>query len=130
MATGTWTGIVWYDHGADYKINFAVVDDDGHVLRRGERTAVSRRTFGILTREPYATQVTPVPPLVRSVSRLVVVYIPVALVAGHFFGYTGVYVATALVTVLFGILGWRWNAATIDRMRPQIEIENPTQTAA
>ena len=35
-----------------------------HVLRRGERTAVSRRTLGILTREPYAAHVTPVPPLV------------------------------------------------------------------
>jgi SAM-dependent methyltransferase len=42
-----------------------VVDDDGHVLRRGERTAVCRKTFGIYTREPYADQVTPVPPLVE-----------------------------------------------------------------
>jgi SAM-dependent methyltransferase len=41
-----------------------VADDEGHVLRRGERTAVSRRTFGILTRDPYAAHVTPVPPLV------------------------------------------------------------------
>jgi len=41
-----------------------VVDDDGHVLRRGERTAVSRKTFEIYAREPYAAQVTPVPPLV------------------------------------------------------------------
>jgi SAM-dependent methyltransferase len=41
-----------------------VADDDGHVLRRGERTAVSRRAFGVLTREPYAAHVTPVPPLV------------------------------------------------------------------
>ena len=40
-----------------------VVDDDGHVLRRGERTAVCRKTFGIYTREPYAEHVTPVPPL-------------------------------------------------------------------
>jgi putative MATE family efflux protein len=70
----------------------------------------------------------PVPPLVLSVSRLVVVYIPAALAAGHFFGYTGVYVATALVTFLFGILGWRWNAATIDRMRPRTD--KRTQSAA
>jgi len=42
-----------------------VVDDDGHVLKRGERTAVCRKTFGIYGREPYADQVTPVPPLVE-----------------------------------------------------------------
>ena len=40
-----------------------VVDDDGHVLRRGERTAVCRKTFEIYTREPYAADLTPVPPL-------------------------------------------------------------------
>lgn len=60
----------------------------------------------------------PVPPLVLSVSRLVLVYIPVAILAGHYFGYVGVYVATAAVTALFGVLGWRWNAAMIRRLRP------------
>ena len=60
----------------------------------------------------------PMPPLVLSLSRLVVVYVPVAIAAGHFFGYEGVYTATAVVTVLFGLLGWRWNAATLRRMRP------------
>jgi ubiquinone/menaquinone biosynthesis C-methylase UbiE len=30
-----------------------VKDDDGHVLRRGVRTAVCAKTFGILSREPY-----------------------------------------------------------------------------
>jgi ubiquinone/menaquinone biosynthesis C-methylase UbiE len=39
-----------------------VRDDDGHVLRRGERTAVCAKTFGILTSEPYADQLIPVPP--------------------------------------------------------------------
>lgn len=29
-------------------------DDDGHVFRRGERVAVCRKTYEILTREPYA----------------------------------------------------------------------------
>ncbi len=41
----------------------SVTDDDGHVLRRGVRTAVCRKTFEILTRPPYADQVIPVPPL-------------------------------------------------------------------
>ena len=41
-----------------------VRDDDGHVYRRGERTAVCRKTFELLTRAPYAEHVTPVEPLV------------------------------------------------------------------
>jgi ubiquinone/menaquinone biosynthesis C-methylase UbiE len=41
-----------------------VTDDDGHVLRRGEPTAVCAKTFAIYTREPYAGHVTPVEPLI------------------------------------------------------------------
>jgi SAM-dependent methyltransferase len=39
-----------------------VEDDDGHVLRRGERSAVCAKTFEILTSEPYADHVVPIPP--------------------------------------------------------------------
>ena len=42
-----------------------VEDDDGHVLRRGERTAVCRKTFGILTGAPYSAQVTGLSPLIE-----------------------------------------------------------------
>jgi arsenite methyltransferase len=40
-----------------------VVDDDGHVLRRGERTAVCRKTFELLTRAPYGESVLAIEPL-------------------------------------------------------------------
>jgi SAM-dependent methyltransferase len=39
-----------------------VEDDDGHLLRRGERTAVCEKTYRILTSEPYGGQVIAVPP--------------------------------------------------------------------
>lgn len=39
-----------------------VEDDDGMVLERGTRTAVSRKSFEMYTREPYADHVTAVPP--------------------------------------------------------------------
>ena len=39
-----------------------VEDDDGHVLVRGERSAVCAKTFKILCSEPYAAQVIPVSP--------------------------------------------------------------------
>jgi ubiquinone/menaquinone biosynthesis C-methylase UbiE len=51
-------------HAVVYKGPFRqVVDDDGHTLRRGVRTAVCEKTFALLTREPYADVIVPVPPL-------------------------------------------------------------------
>ena len=41
-----------------------VVDDDGHVLRRGVRTAVCEKTFGIFAGDPYRAHVDLVEPLV------------------------------------------------------------------
>src|SRR5712692_3485242 len=40
-----------------------VRDDDGHVLRRAQRTAVCDKTYNILTKAPYADEVAAVPPL-------------------------------------------------------------------
>ena len=58
----------------------------------------------------------PVPPLVLSIARLMIVYIPAAIVAGMYFGYVGVYIVTAAVTVVFGLLGRSWNSRTIRRL--------------
>lgn len=41
-----------------------VMDDDGHLLRRGVRTAVCEKTFDILTSGPYAEQIEAIHPLV------------------------------------------------------------------
>ena len=58
--------------GPCYEANQAVIyrgpwkqveDDDGHVLRRGERVAVCAKTFDLLTSEPYTGQVVPIEPL-------------------------------------------------------------------
>lgn len=40
-----------------------VEDDDGHTLLRGERMAVCDKTYNLLTSEPYADEVIPVPPM-------------------------------------------------------------------
>jgi arsenite methyltransferase len=39
-----------------------VTDDDDHVFERGQRTAVCRNTFSIMTRAPYAESFIPVEP--------------------------------------------------------------------
>lgn len=41
-----------------------VVDDDGHCFRRGVRTAVCEKTFGILSGEPYRNHFELIPPRV------------------------------------------------------------------
>jgi arsenite methyltransferase len=41
-----------------------VEDDEGHVLRRGERTAVCARTYEVLSAAPYARDVIPIEPRV------------------------------------------------------------------
>ena len=40
-----------------------VYDDDGHIFRRGERTAVCDKTFKLLQQEPYSEQFLPIEPL-------------------------------------------------------------------
>ncbi len=47
-----------------------VEDDDGHVLRRGDRVAVCEKTFRILTSAPYEGQCIPVQPLTAPEERL------------------------------------------------------------
>ena len=50
-------------HAVIYRGPFRQVeDDDGHVLRRGERTAVCEKTFRIYSSEPYRTHLDLVPP--------------------------------------------------------------------
>jgi hypothetical protein len=40
-----------------------VIDDDGHVLERGKRTAVCDKTFHVYNRAPYANDIVSVEPL-------------------------------------------------------------------
>ena len=60
----------------------------------------------------------PAPPLVLSILRMLGLYIPLAIVAADLYGYVGVFVVTALVNVVFGVAGWRWNRFAIRSMRP------------
>ena len=50
----------------------------------------------------------PVPGLILSILRLIVLYIPIALIADAYFGYLGVFWATASVNLIAGSIGWAW----------------------
>ncbi len=51
----------------------------------------------------------PLPSLTISILRALAIYVPLALVGNYFYGYIGIFVATAATNVLVGLLAWRWN---------------------
>lgn|GEM_PF-5790929 len=59
----------------------------------------------------------PLPPLLLSAIRLLVVYIPLSFLAAAAFGYTGVFAAMSLVNTAFGLIGQWWNRQTIHALR-------------
>ena len=65
----------------------------------------------------------PTPPLVLSLLRLFVFYVPLALAASQYFGYTGVFAAAALTNVVLGLSGRAWNRRTIVRERERLSAQ-------
>ena len=57
----------------------------------------------------------PWPPLLLSILRLTVFYVPLALVARHFFGYVGVFAAIAVSDIALGLWARGWNRRTLRR---------------
>ena len=55
----------------------------------------------------------PMPSLVISILRALVVYIPLALLGNYFLGYIGIFLATAATNVLVGALAWHWNRSVV-----------------
>ncbi len=50
----------------------------------------------------------PLPSTALSFSRMFIIYIPIALVLDHYFGYQGIFIATAISNALMGVLGFLW----------------------
>ena len=56
----------------------------------------------------------PMPPLIISLLRMIVINIPLVLIGNYFWGYMGIYFGTVVTTVLVGVLSWRWVNYTIE----------------
>jgi len=50
----------------------------------------------------------PMPGVVISVTRILVLYVPLAMVGMHFYGVVGIFAAYAVANILSGILGYIW----------------------
>ena len=55
----------------------------------------------------------PMPALVISIVRTVIVYIPLAIIANTYWGYVGIFMATAITNVLVGTGAWYWNQQSV-----------------
>jgi len=50
----------------------------------------------------------PIPSTVLSFTRMFVIYVPLALLLDHHFGYLGIFVATAVSNAIMGLAGFLW----------------------
>ena len=55
----------------------------------------------------------PMPSLIMSVARMLVVYVPLALLLEIWFGYYGIYAAAAIANVVVGVVSARWVKHTL-----------------
>lgn len=57
----------------------------------------------------------PIPPLVLSINRMLVIYVPMAMLGSYLFGYPGIFAATALANLLNGVAAALWNRVAVNR---------------
>jgi Na+-driven multidrug efflux pump len=65
----------------------------------------------------------PLPSTVLSFTRMLVVYVPLAMLLNHNFGYKGIFVATALANIAIGTVAFFWFRRTF--FPPPLEIQVP-----
>ncbi len=59
----------------------------------------------------------PLPTLAMSIGRMLVIYVPLAMVADRLFGYAGIFAATSVANVLMGLVAAAWVARNLGRVR-------------
>jgi putative MATE family efflux protein len=62
----------------------------------------------------------PLPSTALSFGRMVVIYIPLATLLNDLYGYVGIFIATALSNVLFGLVGAKWFSRRLSLMSRQL----------
>ena len=111
--------IMWV--GADYFVR--LITDDAELIRTATLylyiVPITLGFFGMvnIANASFNALSKPTPPLVLSLARLIIVYVPLAILAAHLYGYVGVFVVVALVNVIFGLAGQWWNRQLILKLR-------------
>lgn len=55
----------------------------------------------------------PMPPLIMTMVRIFVLYIPLCYLGDYLWGYMGIFIATGLVNVVMGAVAWFWNNVSV-----------------
>lgn len=50
----------------------------------------------------------PIPPLIISFNQALLLYVPLAFLGDHLWGYAGIFIALALTNVVMGVVSWVW----------------------
>jgi len=58
----------------------------------------------------------PMPGVIISVTRIVVLYIPLAILGMHFYGITGIFLAYAAANIVSGLIGYYWANSNAHRL--------------
>lgn len=62
----------------------------------------------------------PRPALIISLLRGIIIGIPLTVLGDMLWGYTGIFIATAVINVLLGLLAWQWNRQSVESQAAKI----------
>ncbi len=69
--------------------------------------------IGMMSGSCFVALGKPMPNLIMSIMRMVIVYIPLAMLGDYIWGYPGIFAATALANFVMGTVAWRWNKSML-----------------
>ena len=55
----------------------------------------------------------PIPPTLLSIFRAIIIYVPLALLLDHYWGYIGIFVAAMISNLVFGVVSWLWQRSML-----------------
>jgi Na+-driven multidrug efflux pump len=124
LAWGAIAAVIMWVGGATFA---ALINDDPEVIATATSflhiVPVSLGFMGMMNvaNGSFNALSKPAPPLILSLLRMWVVYVPMAIIAGRLFGHAGVFAATAIANLLLGSLGWWWSRRMLQTERARLE---------
>jgi putative MATE family efflux protein len=92
----------------------ALIDDNAEVVEVARHylaiVPISYGLWGVMmmASASFNSLGKPIPSTIMAFTRMFVVYVPLAMIADHLFGYTGIFVATAAANCVMGFWGYAW----------------------
>jgi putative MATE family efflux protein len=117
LAWGAFTFVTMVTFGA---MLVSLIDDNAQVVTTAETfflwIPVSIGFMGMMqvSNSSFNARGLPVPAFAISLLRSLVLFVPLAYFADMYWGYTGIFAATAVTNIVVGLLAWQWNKRSIE----------------